>query len=246
MADLATLLKQQMEGGIARQLDAAVMSGDTAAARAAAKSFADLQLASAPQAPAGKKPPTPAEIKAVLEKKVDWFGVDPRKTEKMMTLGRMMDPTRFDTPEAFADQLVKFYEEETKPARRVAAEDDDGASSDDDAGGDDSASDDDAGDEDEQPERGARRTRKNGTPQPELNGSRGSGASNLRSAFQTGDIKHLPRAAADDVRKAADKFTHGRDEKARAAYIKNAVTARARADLIAAGKFDPKTNTLKK
>jgi hypothetical protein len=252
MTDLGTMLKQQMQNNIAQSLDSAVQAGDIQAARKAATSLIELEKATAAAAPAVKKPPTLDEVKKAVATKLPWFGIDPRKTEKLMALGRMMDPTRFDTPEAFADQLVKAYnDEDKKPARGAAAasdeddENDENAEDDEDAENDENAED----DEDAEPKRGVRRERKNGTQQPELNNSRGGGATNLRTAFQTGDIKHLPRTAADEVRKSADKYARGgneRDNKLRAVFIKNAVMARARADLIAAGKFDPRTNTLKK
>ena len=54
-----------------------------------------------------------------------------------------------------------------------------------------------------------------------------------------------PKAAADEIKRSADKFTRNNTKEQRAAYIKAAVTARARADLIASGKFDAKTGKSK-
>lgn len=231
MSDLATLLKQQMEGTIARSLDAAVASGDTQAARAAAKQFADLQVASVPKTSPAKKPPTSDEVKAALSAKLDWFGIDPRKSAKIAEIGRNMLPERFDTAEAFADALIKTYNDEEKAANKTTEEEEEPAEEE-------------AVEEEEPAER--KPARRNGTQQPELNaGARQTVGSNLRRAYETGDIKFLPRAAADDVKRSASKFAANSTDKQKEAFIRNAVKTRARGDLIATGKFDPKTSTFK-
>lgn len=244
MNDLSTMLRQQMQKGLETSLDAAVQAGDIQAARKATKDILDLSLAEARLTSAGKKAPTPAEIKAAVTAKADWFGVDPRKTAKAMELAKMMDPARFESAEAFATALLKTLDDEGKSAADPGEDEDDEDNDPDSEGGD-------IDDEDEggtARQRRPRKERKNGTPVTELNaGTRGSGAGpNLRRAFETGDVKALPKTAQDDIKAKAEKFvrtgTKEQIEKQRATFVANAVKAHARAQLIATGKFDGRTN----
>lgn len=237
MSDLASMLRQQMQNTLNSSLDAAVQAGDINAARKVTKDILDLGLAEAKATTAVKAPPSPKDIKAAVAAKADWFGVDPRKTAKTMELAKMMDPERFTSAEAFADALLKTVTEEEKGAAGNDGDDEDGEGEDGD---------------DEDARREARRAkakegRKNGTQEPELGtGTRSNGAtSNLRRAFETGDIKMLPSASQATIKKFADKFARNGGEDARKAYISNAVKAHARTELINSGKFDPRTNTFK-
>ena len=67
----------------------------------------------------------------------------------------------------------------------------------------------------------------------------------MRRAFETGDIKLLPRTAADEIRKSADKHVRNGTKEQREAFIKTAVTARARSELINSGKFNARDNKFK-
>jgi|SRR5579859_4333319 len=244
MTDLNTMLRQQMQNTLTAQLDAATQAGDIAAARKAAQSLMEFSVATAAATtkPA-KKPPTIEELKKAIMAKADWFGVDPRRSAKAVELGKMMDPERFETADAFADALLKELAKDEKPPRNSDSEnnaDDDSIDEND----DDDSEDEDAMDAQRQGRN--RPARRNGTTQPELNaGGRSNGGTNLRRAFDTGDIKHLPRAAADEIRKSADKFARNGDEKQRKIFIENAVKARARSDLIATGKFNARDNKFK-
>ena len=120
--DLNMMMREQARNGLQAQLDAAVTNGDTEAARKVAKDIAALEVSAAPKAaPYGND-----EIKAELSK-LDWFGVDPKKSARVIELGKHMDPKKFATAELFAAALVKAVEDDGKPLtfkEDVGAEDD--------------------------------------------------------------------------------------------------------------------------
>lgn len=126
--DLNVMLREQAKSGLQAQLDAAVTNGDTEAARKAADALAKLEVSTAPKAP----PFGDAEIRSELNK-LEWFGVDPKKTAKVLEFGKTMDPKKFPSAEAFAAAAVKAVEEEFKPAT-AGGPDNDG---DDEPGGED-------------------------------------------------------------------------------------------------------------
>jgi hypothetical protein len=111
MNDLNTMLREHAKTGLQSQLDAAVTNGDTAAATKIANEIAQLAVATAPKAP----PYGDTEIKAELNK-LDWFGVDPKKSGRALALGRDMDPKKFSDAVSFAAALVKAVDDEFKPA----------------------------------------------------------------------------------------------------------------------------------
>lgn len=235
MTDLATMLRQQLQNNLQASLDSAVQAGDINAARKASKDILDLNLAEARASTAVKAAPTKDEIKKAVTAKAPWFGVDPKKSAKALELAKMMDPERFETADAFADALLKSVAEDEAGTGKAADEDDED---------EDSEDDEDA----EAARREARRkNRQNKTPGTELaEGGRGAGgSSNLRRAMETGDIKSLPKDAADEIKKSASKFASRGNEEQRKAFIVNAVKARARSELIAAGKYDARTNKFK-
>lgn len=114
MTDLNTMLREHAKTGLQSRLDTAVTNGDTAEATKIAKEMQDLALATAPKAP----PYGDVEIKAELGK-LDWFGVDPKKSGRALALGRDMDPRKFPDAAAFTAALVKAVEDELKPAGRA-------------------------------------------------------------------------------------------------------------------------------
>lgn len=117
MSDLNVMMREHALSGLQTVLDTAVTNGDTAAARKAADDIAKLQISMAPKtAPYGD-----VEIKAELNK-LDWFGVDPKKTGRALALGKDMDLKKFATPELFAAALVKAVDEEFKPAGKTVEE----------------------------------------------------------------------------------------------------------------------------
>lgn len=123
MNDLNMLMRDQARAGLQTELDAAVTNGDTEAARKVTDKIAQLAVSTAPKAP----PYGNEEIKAELNK-LDWFGVDPKKSARVIELGKHMDPKKFGSAELFAAALVKAVDEETKPTGGTTAEgEDDGA-----------------------------------------------------------------------------------------------------------------------
>jgi hypothetical protein len=108
--DLNTMLREQAVTGLQTRLDAAVTNGDTEAARKITKEMTDLAIATAPKGNTYGD----AEIKTELNK-LDWFGVDPKKSGRALALGRDMDPKKFPDAMAFTAALVKAVEEENKP-----------------------------------------------------------------------------------------------------------------------------------
>jgi hypothetical protein len=117
MSDLNTMLREHARTGLQSQLDAAVTAGDTVAATKIADDIAKLAVSTAPKTPAYGD----AEIRAELNK-LDWFGVDPKKSGRVLALGRDMDPKKFPDAVAFAAALVKAVDEEFKPAGRTQDE----------------------------------------------------------------------------------------------------------------------------
>jgi hypothetical protein len=117
MNDLNTMLREHAKTGLQSQLDAAVTNGDTAAATKIANEIAQLAVATAPKAP----PYGDTEIKAELNK-LDWFGVDPKKSGRALALGRDMDPKKFPDAVSFAAALVKAVDDEFKPATTTTEE----------------------------------------------------------------------------------------------------------------------------
>jgi hypothetical protein len=112
MPDLNVMLLEHAKSGLQAELDAAVTNGDTEAARKASDKLADLKAATAPKPSTGYGD---TEIRAELNK-LDWFGVDPKKSGRTIELGKTMDPKKFNTAAEFTAALVKVVDEEFKPA----------------------------------------------------------------------------------------------------------------------------------
>lgn len=111
MTDLNMMMRDHARLGLQTQLDAAVTNGDTAAATKIADDIAKLAVQSAPKAP----PYGDAEIKAELEK-APWYGIDPKKSAKLLEFGKTMDVKKFATAALFAAALIKAVDDEFKPA----------------------------------------------------------------------------------------------------------------------------------
>lgn len=122
MNDLNTILRQHAANGLQTQLDTAVQNGDTTEARRISGEIASLAVQTAPKASAYND----NDIRESLGKKADWFGIDPKKSAKVVEFGKTMDPKRFATADAFADAVIKAVDDEFKPAGAAAEEDEDG------------------------------------------------------------------------------------------------------------------------
>lgn len=117
MSDFNVMLREQARTGLQAQLDAAVTNGDTETARKVTADLEKLAVSTAPKPPAFNND----DIKAELDKQ-PWFGIDPRKSAKVVELGKTMDPKKFATAAAFAEALVKAVDEEFKPAGKAPPE----------------------------------------------------------------------------------------------------------------------------
>ncbi len=182
--DLNVMIREQARTGLQTQLDAAVIEGDTVKVRKITDDIAKLDVATAPKVVT--PPYGDAEIKAAIEKKADWFGVDPRKSAAVIRLGKDMNPTKFANAELFADALLKAVEEEFKPAAAAEAEDDTDPDADTDP------------DEDDPP---AAKPKKTDGPEALERGS----AARARKGPWT-KLEHAPTAVQADIKRQADKF----------------------------------------
>ena len=202
MTDLNMMMREQAKSGLEARLAEAVTNGDTEAAAKAADELAKLAVATAPKAP----PYGEAEIRAELNK-LEWFGTDPKKTGRVLALGRDMDPKKFPSAEAFAAALVKAVDEEFKPAGRTAAGTE--------------TNDEDADDEDADKNKPAPKARRTDAP--------GEGEASQRSGTRrtSGPWAKLTDAPADvqkEIKRSADKFLSANVPKEqRETFIKNAL-----------------------
>jgi hypothetical protein len=114
------MMREHALAGLNTQLDAAVTNGDTEAARKITADIAKLAVTNAPKAP----PYGDAEIRTELNK-LDWFGVDPKKSGLAIALGKDMNIHKFASAVEFAAALVKAVEAEGKPVTAVKAKADD-------------------------------------------------------------------------------------------------------------------------
>lgn len=188
MADLNVMMREQAVLGLQTQLDKAVTDGDTAAARKISDDLSKLAVSTAPKAP----PYGQDDILAELNKQ-EWFGVDPKKSGRVIALGKDMNPKKFASAEAFAAALIKAVDEEFKPAGRVVAEGDD----------DEPGAVDDGDDDDTKPAAGEKKPRKTDGPS--------ESDANQRTATRriSGPWLKLSDAPADvqkEVKRTADKF----------------------------------------
>lgn len=131
MTDLNTMMREQARNGLQTQLKTAITNGDTEAADRLMKDIEQFGAANAPKAP----PFNDTDIKAELNK-TEWYGVDPKKSAKVLEYGKTMDISKFASAKAFADALIKSVEadfpapgktetDEEREAREAAEADDD-------------------------------------------------------------------------------------------------------------------------
>jgi hypothetical protein len=195
--DLNMMMREQAKTTLQTQLDTAVQNGDAEQARKISDQIAQLAVQSAPKAP----PFGDAEIRAELSK-LDWFGVDPKKSAKVLEFGKTMDPKKFATAEAFAAAVVKAVDEEFKPPAAAAAAPAEGEEDDDDEGEEPAA----------KPKPAARRSDAPAPgetdPRPAAGGRSGpwtklsDAPQEVRSEIKRQADKFLPANASDDARKA--------------------------------------------
>ena len=212
MTDLNMMMREQARAGLQTQLDSAVTNGDVEAARRITDEIAKLDVRTAPKAP----PYGDAEIRAELNK-LDWFGVDPKKSARAMELGKHMDIKRFATAEAFAAALVKSVDEEFKSTRPPADTRKEGGDVDDEDANDNDTD----GEDGEENKRPAPKPRRTDGPNDNDNGARNQ---NRRPSGPWVKISDAPADVQKEIKRSADKFLSSNASKEqREAYIKKAL-----------------------
>lgn len=192
MSDLNVMMREQAVLGLQQQLDAAVTNGDTAAARKISDDLSKLAVSTAPKAP----PYGNDDILAELNK-LEWFGVDPKKSRRVLDFGKDLNPKKFATAADFAAAVVKAVEDEDKPAsgRKVAEGDDDGEGGAADEGDDDG--------DDTKPAAGEKKPRKTDGP------GEGDGTQRTVTRRTSGPWMKLADAPADvqkEIKRSVDKL----------------------------------------
>jgi len=205
MPDLNTMLLAHAKSSLENRLSAAVTNGDTEEAAKVAKEMADLEVANAPKPQAGTAYGN-TEITAELNK-LPWFGVDPKKSQRTLELGKHLDPKKFATAADFAAALVKSVEEEFKPAAGDKADDET--------------------DDDEETEKDEDETPKP-APKPRRTDAPGEGdaggAAHRGKSGPWSKISDAPPDVQKEIRRAADKFAP-KTEDGRKQYIAKALEA---------------------
>lgn len=191
MTDLNVMMREQAKMGLQTELDAAVTNGDTAAARTITDKLAALAVSTAPKAP----PYGDVEIRAELDKQA-WFGVDPKKTNRAVAMGRDMDPKKFATAELFAAALLKAVDEEFKPAAPEGEE----------PGGEEP---DDEG-EDKTSAAGEKKPRRTDGPRE---GESGAGTGTRRTSGPWTKLSDAPPEIQKEIKRQADKMVPTRASK---------------------------------
>jgi hypothetical protein len=198
MADIETMLRQQMQQTLTNQLDTATQAGDIAAVRKTAQQIAEFAAASAQ--PAKKPAFTNDDIKKAIKAKAEWFGTDPRRSAKVVEFGKNMEPESFATADAFADAVIKAVDEEFKTAK---AEDEEPV-------------------EDEEPkEEEEKPVARKKTDAP--SGDTGRSATRGRSIGPWAKLSDAPKEVADQIRVFADKSTRNATKEAKEKFITTAL-----------------------
>lgn len=192
MSDLNVMMREHARAGLQTQLDAAVTNGDIEAANKITADIEKLAVSTAPKAP----PFGDAEIRAAIEAKADWFGVDPRKSGAVIRLGKDMNPRKFATADAFAEALIKAVNEEFKPAAPAPDGDELG---DPEPGNDEP---DDGGNEDKST---PKKPRRSDGPADEDGGARAKRAAG-RNSGPWAKLSDAPPDVQQEIRRQADKF----------------------------------------
>jgi hypothetical protein len=203
MSDLEQMLKGQIQANLVGRLDSATQSGDIQAARQAAQALADFTSKNRPpDAPSFNN----TDIRAAIKAKAPWFGVDPRRSAKVVEFGKNMEPASFKSAEEFADKIIEAIEEEYKETE--ADEEADEA------------------EEDEEEKEEKKPVRKK-TDAPSGSGAR---AIPRKTSGPWTKLSDAPKEVADNVKRATDKFTTNATKEARAKFIESALATAYAAD----------------
>lgn len=210
--ELNMMIRDQARAGLQTQLAKAVTDGDVEAANKITTELEKLAVATAPKAP----PYGDAEIKAAINAKVDWLGVDPRKSAAALRLGKDMDPKKFATAEAFAETLLKAVDEEFKPAKVDNDDDNDEGGTEED--------DDKNGEKDGKNGKGDGKAARRKTDGP---GDEGNGGSpRRRTSGPWTKLSDAPPEVQTEVKRTADRFVSSNAPKeAREKFIASALAS---------------------
>jgi hypothetical protein len=202
--DLEQMLKNQLQNNIVYRLDSATQAGDIQAARKAALELSEFQ---AKNRPADVPSFTNADIRTAIKAKAPWFGVDPRRSAKVVEFGKNMEPASFKSAEEFADKVIEAIEEEYEEGDE---EEDDGPE-----------------------EKEVKKPERKKTDAPSSSGAR---AIPRRSAGPWSKLSDAPKEIADTIKASADKFTRNATKEQRDKYISTALGTAYNADLRAKGR----------
>lgn len=220
MVDLNVMMRDAARSGLQVQLDTAVTNGDAEAAAKIVKDMEALAVSTAPKAP----PYGQTDILAEMNK-LDWFGTDPKKSQRAVELGKSLDPKKFATAALFSEALVKAVNEEFKPAPAAGAaageeDDDDGEE-----GGDDAA---------KAAAAAAKAKRKTDGPGE---GDAGQGTVQRGSKGPWVKMADAPADVQKDIKRQADKFVSSSAPKEqREKFIANALASHYNAVQLKKGK----------
>lgn len=192
MSDLNMMMREQARNGLNAELDAAVTNGDAEAARKVTAKLEALAVSSAPKAP----PYGQDEIKAALDKQ-PWFGIDPKRSARVIELGKHLDLKKFATAELFAAALVKAVDDEFKPAGGAAEGAEDGNDGEGEDGNDGEGEGDSAA---AKPEKKPRRTDGPGE------GDNTNRSSVRRTSGPWTKLSDAPTEVQKEIKRSADKF----------------------------------------
>jgi hypothetical protein len=208
MSELNTMLREHARTGLQAALDTAVTNGDTEAARKASADLTKLELQLAPKAPAYGDP----EIKAQLDTKATWFGVDPKRTAKAMEFGKTMNPAKFASAELFADAIIKAVDEEFPAAGGRAAP---------------KEGDEEDGEDEDENEPGTKKpAARRATDAPGAADANASTGNGRKAAGPWSKISDAPKEVQEDIKRTADKFVPANAPKEqREKYVANALAS---------------------
>jgi hypothetical protein len=202
-SDLEQMLRSQLQNNIVHRLDSATQAGDIQAARKAAMELSEFNSKHRPpDAPSF----TNADIRTAIKAKAPWFGVDPRRSAKVVEFGKNMEPHSFKSAEEFADKIIEAVEEEY-------AEKDEP--------------------EDEPEEKEEKKVERKKTDAPSNSGARAVPRHSSGPWTKLGDA---PKEIADTIKASADKFTRNATKEQREKYIVTALGTAYAADQRAKGK----------
>jgi hypothetical protein len=198
--DLQQMMRNKIHNDLLGRLDYATQSGDIQAARQAAAQLADFTAKNRPpDVPAF----TNADVRAAIKAKAEWFGVDPRKSAKVVEFGKNMEPASFKSAEEFADRIIKEVEKEYEEADEEPDEEEEEE------------------DEDEKLEKELKKVARKKTDAPSSSGARA--LPRRASSGPWTKLSDAPKEIAQQIKAQADKFTRNATEEQRKKYIATAL-----------------------